>query len=120
MFLLVVQRFFVTILILSFAIYQTQDMTITGKQAKETSRGKPKQSCTPVKISAKMMVSEVDGKCKGFWIQKGSETVYKFDNKEDAIGTTLTPGIYYVYPYLEDDENKATVTITIKRAGNTN
>lgn len=64
-------------LLIAFTVGYSQDVSITGKQIKENSRTKPTQVCTPVKITAKMKVSEVEGDCTGFWIQKGSETVYR-------------------------------------------
>ena len=118
MLLFLIKRILFFVLVVVASIGYSQDVTITGKQIKENIRTKPTQLCTPVKITGKMKVSEVEGDCTGFWIQKGSETVYKFDNKKDALGTILTPGVYYVYPYLETDKKKANVTITIVRNNN--
>ncbi len=61
-----------------------------------------------------MKITEVEGNCTGFWIQKGSVTVHKFLNLEDPIGTVLKPGIYYVYPYVKDGEKLADVKVTIE------
>ncbi len=104
----------------AFAHVYSQELTLSGTQHRETLQSNPKQSCTPVKLTGKMVISNVEGDCKGFWIQKGSITVFKFENKEDAIGTKLAPGVYYVYPYLEKQKKDANVTITIKRKINTN
>ena len=61
-----------------------------------------------------MKISAVKGNCNGFWIQKGSETIHKFINLTDPIGTKLKPGIYYIYPNIRKGNKIADITITLK------
>ncbi len=103
----------VMVLSLSFLTSTGQKTTITGEKKQLSKRGNPELSCVPVKTSTNMKITSVKGNCDGFWIQEGSKTVFKFENMEDAVGTKLSPGIYYVYPYLKKGDSKAKVTITI-------
>jgi len=96
-----------------FFTLSAQSIVLTGKQTVDKKNRKPELTCTPVKITKTMKISEVEGNCKGFWIQKGSITTNKFTNLEDAIGTLLKPGTYYVYPYLKEGKTKADVNVTI-------
>ncbi len=93
-----------------------QSIIIEGKQVIVAKSSNPELSCTPVKITKSMKITEVEGNCKGFWIQKGSITVHKFTNLTDPIGTVLKPGIYYVYPYVKKGEKLADVKVTIETA----
>ena len=93
-----------------------QKITITGEKKQISKREDPELSCIPVKVSTTMKINSVEGNCKGFWIQKGSKTIHKFKDMNDAVGTKLSPGIYYVYPYIKEGEKTAKVTITIERS----
>ena len=94
-----------------------QKISITGEKKKISKRGESELTCIPVKITSTMKINSVKGNCKGFWIQKGSKTVHRFKDMNDAVGTKLPPGTYYVYPYLKEGETTAKVTITIQRSG---
>jgi len=90
-----------------------QKIKLEGKQTLDVGKDTPTLTCIPVKISKPMKISEVDGNCIEFWIQKGSVTIHKFINHEEAVGTVLPSGTYYVYPKLKKDSKKADVTITL-------
>lgn len=90
-----------------------QTVLLKGEQKIDVKNKTPELICTPVKVTKKMKITKVEGDCKGFWIQKGSITTNKFTNLDDAIGTVLKPGIYYVYPYLKKGETTANVSVTL-------
>ena len=102
--------------ILTFTIISASAQTIKleGKQVIDSNKNSPVLTCVPVKITKSMKITSTNGNCNGFWIQKGSITIHKFKNLEDAVGTTLTSGTYYVYPKLKKDSKKADVNITLK------
>jgi hypothetical protein len=56
----------------------------------------------------------VTGNNDGFWIQKESETIYKFGDMKEAVGITLKPGTYYAYPILKPDERKSQVVVSLR------
>lgn len=91
-----------------------QTIVLEGEQTIKANTHTPILSCTPIKITKSMKISSAKGNCNGFWIQKGSETIHRFDNFIDPIGTALSPGTYYVYPYLKKDTKKANVSVTLK------
>ncbi len=101
------------LIIFSFISLSAQTIVLEGEQIKVNKNSKKELSCTPVKISKTMKITEVEGNCVGFWIQKGSETVHKFTNLKDPVGTILQPGTYYVYPYIKADANKAHIKVTL-------
>jgi len=70
---------------------------LEGKQAIDSKTNKPTLTCVPIKISKSMKISKATGNCNGFWIQKGSITVKRFENLSDADGTVLKSGTYYIY-----------------------
>ncbi len=90
-----------------------QKVTLKGEQKISKTTNKPILECTPIKLTSSMKISDTEGNCCGFWIQKGSETIHKFSKKDDAIGVTLQPGIYYVYPYLEKNKKSSYIIITL-------
>jgi hypothetical protein len=87
---------------------------LIGEQKKASADQKAELTCIPLKISSTMKIVAVSGDNEGFWIQKESETIYKFTEAEKAIGIKLKPGTYYVYPYFKDKQLKATVEIMLK------
>ncbi len=104
--------FIITTIGISSAFGQT--IVLEGEQTIKADTHTPILSCTPIKITKSMKILSAKGNCNGFWIQKGSETIHKFSNFFDPIGTTLSPGTYYVYPYLKKDSNIADISITLK------
>ncbi|MFK5857400.1 MAG: hypothetical protein QM503_14825 [Bacteroidota bacterium] len=104
---------FTLIIIMSFSVF-TQTIVLEGKQTMDSNNKSPSLKCVPVKITKSMKITAVEGMCEGFWIEKGSVTVHKFKNTVDAVGTTLAPGTYYVYPNVKKDMKKADVSITLK------
>ena len=91
----------------------SQKVTLKGEQKINNTTNNPVLECTPLKISATMKISETEGDCEGFWIEKGSETIHKFKKNKDAIGVLLQPGTYYVYPYLKTNQKKSYIIITL-------
>ncbi len=96
------------------ALAQANDTRLIGKQVKEDSEQKAELVCIPLKITQTMKIVAVSGVNEGFWIQKESETVYKFTDVSKAIGIKLKPGTYYVYPYLKKNALSANVEVVLK------
>lgn len=92
----------------------SQTIILEGEQTLNPDKDIPTLTCTPIKITKPMKILSAKGNCKGFWIQKDSETIHKFSNFFDPIGTKLSPGTYYVYPYLKKDAKKADISVTLK------
>ena len=103
-----------TVLLLCVSSTYAQTIVLEGEQTINSDTQTPILTCTPIKITKSMKISSAKGDCKGFWIQKGSETIHRFDNFFDPIGTALSPGTYYVYPYLKKDTKKADISVTLK------
>lgn len=110
----------IVVIILLFGILciSAQTIVIIGNQKIVSGTNNPELKCTPVKITKAMKITKIEGDCKGFWIQKGSLTTHKFKKMDDAIGTKLKPGIYYVYPYLNENAKKAKIEVTIESYNN--
>jgi len=96
------------------ALAQAKDTRLIGDQVKEDNELKAELVCIPVKITKTMEVVSVSGDNNGFWIQKESETIYKFTDVSKAVGIKLKPGTYYVYPYLKNESLKAHVEVVLK------
>lgn len=93
---------------------QAKVTRLVGEQIKEDLGKKATLICIPVKIIKTMEIVAVSGENSGFWIQKESETIYKFIDIEKAIGVKLKPGTYYVYPYFRPKEVKAKVIVSLR------
>lgn len=96
-----------------------QTIILNGEQSKKKGSDTPVLTCVPVKITKTMKISEVKGNCNGFWIQKDSETIHKFKNLIDPVGTILKPGTYYVYPNLKKNKKNANISVTLKAQNST-
>ncbi len=105
---------FLIVFLISIASTFSQTIILEGEQTIDAEKNIPILTCTPIKITKSMKISSAKGNCNGFWIQKGSETIHKFSNFFDPIGTKLSPGTYYVYPYLKKDSKKADISVTLK------
>lgn len=105
---------FVAFLFLIGTFSQAQDVLLKGEQKVNDKNSIPELICTPIKITKPMKIEEVTGNCNGFWLQKGSTTVSKYKNMTDPVGTIISPGTYYVYPFLKEGEKKADVTLKLK------
>ncbi len=95
-----------------------QKIILEGKQTINKKTSTPVLACVPVKLIKTMKIVKVSGNCKDFWIQKGSKTVYKFNNFKDPIGKILSPGIYYIYPNIKPHTQKADVSIILNGVNN--
>jgi len=103
-----------TFFLIIFFFGYSQAIVLKGTQTVNADKNSQVLTCVPIKITKSMKITAVDGNCLGFWIQKGSVTVHKYTNLEDAVGTVLTPGTYYVYPNIKKGLKKADVSVTIK------
>ena len=103
------------VLIMNLSAWAQLKVTrLVGEQIRDTADGKTELICIPLKISSTMKIVAVTGNNKGFWIQKESETVFKFIEVENAVGLKLKPGTYYAYPYFKDNALKAKVEVLLK------
>ena len=91
----------------------TQVTKLVGEQIRISDSGKVELKCIPVKITKTMQIDKVTGNNDGFWIQKDSETIYKFKDMKDPIGIRLNPGTYYVYPNLKANQREAQVEVSL-------
>ncbi|MFA5419147.1 MAG: hypothetical protein WC341_11880 [Bacteroidales bacterium] len=92
---------------------QAQRTKLIGEQTKQQDTAKAELKCIPVKITKTMRIDKVTGNNAGFWIQKESETIYKFGDMKEAVGIILGPGTYYVYPNIAPNQHKAKVEVTL-------
>lgn len=91
--------------------------TLSGKQTRGAPGRNAKLECKAVTIAKAQTITAVSGSNRGFWVKNSSgDTVMQFSKSNDpsAVGKTLQPGTYYVYPNLERRVNTATVTLTLK------
>jgi hypothetical protein len=93
---------------------QAQWTKLIGEQTKQQDTAKAELKCIPIKITKTMQIDKVTGNNDGFWIQKESETIYKFGDMKEAVGITLKPGTYYAYPILKPDERKSQVVVSLR------
>jgi len=107
---------FAFLLIASFTGY-AQTIVLEGTQTVDIDKKSQVLNCIPIKITKSMKITAAVGNCDGFWIQKGSITVYRFTKLKDAVGTILKSGTYYVYPNVKKDNKKADISVTIKPTG---
>ena len=89
-------------------------VVIEGTQTKGSAGKNAELYSVPVQIPVSMEIISVEGNNNGFWITKGSVTIYTFDSMNEAVGTVLQPGTYYVYPNLNKNSNSARVTVYLK------
>jgi len=106
---------FVFFVFLSTSI-SAQQVKLSGSQTKGSAGSNAQLSCTPVTITKTMQIFSISGDNAGFWITNGSSIIATYYNSNDqsAIGRTLNPGTYYVYPNLKKNQNNATVTLHLK------
>ncbi len=98
----------------ALVLAQTKGTRLVGEQVKNSLNQKAELVCIPVKITKTMEIVAVSGDNEGFWIQKESETIYKFTDSTKALGTRLKPGIYYVYPYFKKGKINARIEVLLK------
>ncbi len=97
-------------------MYMASAETLSGTQTSGSAGSNAKLQCTAITISKPMTISAVSGNNAGFWVVKGNTTVAQYykPNDTSAIGTTLQPGTYTVYPNLPKGSSSASVTLTLK------
>ncbi len=92
-------------------------VSITGTQQRMQAQN-AKLSCSPVTLSRAMQGDSVSGFHNGFWIVKGGKTDKAFwtsRHVSSAIGYTMQPGTYTVYPNLPQASDTASVTIWLRK-----
>ncbi len=104
----------IIIIITGVISVNSQTIELKGEQIKKSDHEKAVLKCTPVKITKSMKITKAEGNCNGFWIEKGSETIHKFENLTEPIGTVLSPGIYYIYPYMKEKTEVSDISVTLK------
>ncbi len=105
------------IMFLSVAFSYGQTYVLSGEQVRGVSGQNAKLSSKAVVINKTVKIYSVVGNNAGFWIANAnSVAVKKYWNTNDpsAVGLTLAPGTYYIYPNLKPNQNKATITIKLK------
>ncbi|OFY49570.1 MAG: hypothetical protein A2W85_06975 [Bacteroidetes bacterium GWF2_41_31] len=102
----------ISLLMLALSGY-SQVTKLVGEQIRISDSGKVELKCIPVKITKTMQIDKVTGNNDGFWIQKDSETIYKFKDMKEPIGIKLNPGTYYVYPNLKANQREAQVEVSL-------
>ncbi|MCQ2974730.1 MAG: hypothetical protein MJ211_07960 [Bacteroidales bacterium] len=107
----------VLILIFSSLKLSAQDISISGSQIRLEDKNAEITSQT-IRITKTMTIVSVSGNNAGFWINKNGNPEKAFwteTQAEQAIGYKLQPGVYQVFPNLKADENKADVTILLRK-----
>jgi hypothetical protein len=102
----------ISLLVLTLSGF-TQVTKLVGEQIRTPDSDKVELKCIPVKITKTMQIDKVTGNNDGFWIQKDSETIYKFKDMKEPIGIRLKPGTYYVYPNLKANQREAQVEVSL-------
>lgn len=93
-----------------------QELVVTGTQSKGgLGSSEFKIECDGITLPMAAKIEKITGFNNGFWIKKDGETIKKFkgENATEAVGYTLPKGTYYVYPYLKQNQHRATVTLTL-------
>lgn len=99
----------------SIGIASAQNVELSGSQTRGTGSN-AKLECVGITITKAMTVKSVTGDNEGFWIVQDTKTIktyYKL-NDPSVIGLVLSPGKYYIYPNLKQNQQKATIVLTLK------
>ncbi len=94
-----------------------QEIYLSGEQKRGTGQN-AELVCEAIIITDQMQISIIEGDNAGFWIANESATIQSFFKEgteffPPAKGFILEPGKYWVYPNLRDNQEKATVKITL-------
>lgn len=73
--------------------------------------------CNGIKLEGTASVTRVECSPAGFWITDGQGDVRRYNDPQDAVGTAIGPGTYWVYPNLLPDRRTATVTLFLSPGG---
>lgn len=91
---------------------------ISGTQTKQGQFFSSKLEPDPVNLSRPGKITRVEGRHKGFWINKKKgyrvERTYRYSKSSEAKGETLGPGTYTVYPNLPKGESNARVRVYVE------
>lgn len=105
------------LLIPFYGIAQGDDqkqLVVKGKQIR-TEEGDIRLKCNAIELKHKASIVEVSGENAGFWISGKKGKIKEYKDKSMASGFALSPGIYWVYPHLRQNQNKAIVVVKFKR-----
>lgn len=93
---------------------QEQKMQVTGKQIK-TEDNEIRLKCNSINLRHDASIKEIRGGSAGFWISGKYGKIKEFRNTSEAVGFALSPGIYWVYPHLEQNSDEASVTVKFRQ-----
>ena len=107
----------ISVMFLLFSGYSYgQSFELTGYQTKGSAGKNAKLDCKAVTINKTVKIISIAGDNAGFWITKGGAAIAKYwkTNDPKAIGFSLKPGTYYIYPNLKRNQQKASVIVKLK------
>jgi hypothetical protein len=98
-----------------------EEIVLSGKQTKRGQRWSAKLESQSVVLSEGGTIASVEGARRGFWIERqgagDKQTVYKCWNSAEAVGQSLGPGTYTVYPNLPEGEEEEVVRVYLQPQG---
>ena len=103
---------FVVFAVASIAV-SAQQTVIIGTQTAGSAGSNARLSCEAVTITEVMSIVSVDCECDGFLIATESGVLKKFPDAGGAVGFTLKPGTYMVYPNLRQGQANARVEVKL-------
>ena len=116
-------RLFMVVLMLFFVISvpttifaAQKKMNFSGWQIRGHANANARLKSYPVRVKKTSKIIAIHGDNRGFWIASRNGIVAKYyrPNDKRAIGLTLKPGLYFVYPNLKRGQTRAYVEITIQ------
>ena len=73
--------------------------------------------CDGMEVYRTLEIIGIYGDNGGFWITDGSGSVlarYWYPNDESALGLQFSPGTYYVFPNLSQDQTSASIKLVFQ------
>jgi len=104
------------LVITSFSLFaqEAEEYQLTGEQIKKED-GQIRLKCNAINLDHQVSIKKVEGSDAGFWISGKKGKIQEFQDKSDAVDFAMAPGIYWIYPHLEQNKKRAKVTVTFRR-----
>jgi len=106
------------LLVCFFALTQLvfADVTISGTQTRgRGTNGELK--CKGESLQKGGVIVRAEDAGAGLWLQSDGGHLLRFNRAADAIGTTLAPGTWYVYPNLNKNNDRAGAYVVVRTGG---
>ncbi len=101
-----------------FAYMTKAQTTLYGEQVRGANQN-AQLVCEPIILTKTMKIIGIEGENSGFWLEGQNGVLQSFYKDEDkylpeAIGYSLVPGKYWVYPNLLDNKDSGTVKLILE------